>query len=166
MNIEQVSKSYYARRLSLTDINDILNICENNIMYYEFFPPQASAESIKRDMEALPPNKTCDDKYYLGFYNNDKLIAIIDLILNYPEDKIAFIGFFMVDENQQGNGVGSIIIDELLQYLKSIAFVKVKLGYIKGNQQSEKFWLKNQFSIVGKESEIDEHIVVIMEKIL
>ena len=38
-----------------------------------------------------------EDKYYLGFFAGDELVAVMDLILNYPKADIAFIGFFMMN---------------------------------------------------------------------
>lgn len=42
-------------------------------------------ESILDDMEALPPGKSREDKYYVGFFGGGSLAAIVDLILGYPE---------------------------------------------------------------------------------
>ena len=38
-------------------------------------------------MKALPPNKEAFDKYYLGYYDGEKLIAVMDFILGYPDKK-------------------------------------------------------------------------------
>ena len=46
------------------------------------------------DMSVLPPNKEMCDKYYLGFYDGEKLIAVMDFIMAYPDELTAFIGFF------------------------------------------------------------------------
>ncbi len=35
-------------------------------------------------MTALPPGKAMEDKWFVGFYDGDCLIAVMDLILNYP----------------------------------------------------------------------------------
>ena len=31
----------------------------------------------------------------MGYYDGEKLIAVMDLILTYPDEQTAFIGFFM-----------------------------------------------------------------------
>lgn len=41
------------------------------------------------------------DKYYVGFYHKDKLVAVMDLIVKYPNDETAFIGFFMMAKKLQ-----------------------------------------------------------------
>ena len=63
-------------------------------------------ESIAEDLTALPPNIQPTAKYFVGFYSENRLVAILDLIDGYPEDKIAFIGLFMTDIDTQGRGIG------------------------------------------------------------
>ena len=54
-------------------------------------------ESIREDMKVLPPGKSGEDKFYVGFFDGSMLTAVMDLILKYPNDETAFIGLFMVD---------------------------------------------------------------------
>lgn len=106
------------------------------------------------------------DKYYLGYYDGEKLIALLDLIENYPSEKFVFIGFFMTDINVQNRGIGSNIIDELILYLKTNEYVGVRLAWIKGNIQAENFWIKNGFEIIKETSSNVAEVVVLSEKIL
>ena len=47
------------------DIPEILALCEKNTLYYRYCPPFVSEQSIRDDMNALPPGKTVSDKYYV-----------------------------------------------------------------------------------------------------
>ena len=87
MNISTLSSSYTVRKLMKQDIDAVYQLSIANTLYYKHCPPLVTKESILKDMKALPNNKTYDDKYYLGFWDNDKLIAILDLITNYPNIK-------------------------------------------------------------------------------
>ena len=58
----------------------------------------------------------------------------------------------MTDIFVQGNGVGTVIIEELCHYLKTVGFGRVELAWVKGNPQSEKFWKKNHFKPMGERS--------------
>ena len=40
----------------------------------------------------------------------------------------------------------------------------MRLGYIKGNQESERFWTKNNFIPTGIESETDYYTIVVMQR--
>lgn len=96
-------------------------------------------------MKALPPGKSCGDKYYIGFFEGDTLLANMDLILGYPTDEIAFIGLFMTNVHYQNKGVGSHMIGDACRYLKQSGYQKVRIGVDKGNPQSNSFWQKNGF---------------------
>ena len=39
------------------------------------------------------------DKYYVGYFEEDRLGAVIDLILRYPNEETAFIGLFMMEKS-------------------------------------------------------------------
>jgi RimJ/RimL family protein N-acetyltransferase len=106
------------------------------------------------------------DKYYLGFYQDGALIAVMDLISGYPNAENAFIGFFMTAQETQGKGVGSSIIAEICQFLKQAGFSFVRLGYAKGNLQSEAFWMKNKFEQTGEEVSADGYVLVVMQRCL
>ena len=40
----------------------------------------------------------------------------------------------------------------------------MRLGFAKGNPQSEHFWLKNGFERTGVEAQNDGYVVVVLEK--
>lgn len=42
-------------------------------------------KSIESDMMTLPDNIDIKDKYYVGYFKNEKLIAVLDLIDGYPK---------------------------------------------------------------------------------
>lgn len=102
-------------------------------------------KSIESDMVALPDNVDFKDKYYVGYFKNEKLIAVLDLIDGYPKKDIVFIGFFMMVISIQKNGFGSAIVNELIDYLTTLKYREVRLGWINGNLQAEHFWIKNVF---------------------
>lgn len=102
-------------------------------------------KSIESDMMTLPDNIDFKDKYYVGYFKNEKLIAVLDLIDGYPKKDIVFIGFLMIDISIQKNGVGSVIVNELIDYLTTLKYKEVRLGWINGNLQAEHFWIKNVF---------------------
>ena len=154
MKIKDLSKTFYVRKLDKDDIEMIYDLSYKNHIYYQYHPPFVTRESILDDMKALPPGKSYDDKYYIGFFENDSLVAIIDLILDYPTKGIAFIGLFMTNIQYQHKGIGSNIISEITMSLKSLGYRKIRLGVDKGNPQSYSFWSKNNFNVVSEDKYI------------
>ena len=118
MNIELLSKKYVVRRLDINDVDAVYDMSCKNEIFYKYHPPLVTKQSIVEDMEALPPHKSYDDKYYIGFFEDNTLVANMDLILGYPTEEIAFIGLFMTNVLYQNKGVGSNIIRDVCFYLK------------------------------------------------
>ena len=114
-----------------SDVERIYELCRKNSLYYQYCPPLVSEESIICDMNALPQNKDMQDKYYIGYYDGERLIAVMDLIMDFPDETTAFIGFFMTDVAIQNTGIGSGIIKDLCVCLAQIGISKVRLGWVK-----------------------------------
>lgn len=164
LQINQISSKYTVKELTENDIDVIYELELGNPLYYQYCPPAVTRESILEDMEALPPKKTYEDKYYIGFWEKEKLVAIMDLIVEYPNKNTAFVGLFMLEKSVQGNGVGTNIIAEFCSYMKNAGYSFVRLGYVKGNPQSRAFWLKNGFEETGVVCHNEECDIIILEK--
>ena len=164
IDITGFSDAYKVRRLEKADISDIYSLCSKNVLYYKYCPPFVTEQSIINDMKALPPGKEANDKYYVGYYDADKLIAVMDLIMACPDEHTAFIGFFMTDVSVQNKGIGSEIIEELCSYLTGIGLSGVRLGWVRGNPQAAYFWKKNHFSELGLSYNTQNYTVMIAQR--
>lgn len=153
MEIKSLSDTYEVRKLNLEDIDLIYKLsCKNNV-FYQYHPPFVTRESIAADLEALPPGKNDEDKYYVGFFERGKLVAIMDLILDFPTEKVAMIGLFMMNVRDQSKGIGSLIINDCKSCLQSFGYQKIRIGVDNGNTQSNSFWRKNGFIVTGEASD-------------
>ena len=158
VNIDLLSTKYSVRALCEDDIPAIYELCSGNPQYYEYCPPPVTRESIRADLHALPPGKTMDDKYSLGFCQKDRLIAMMDLITHFPEEGVAWIGLFMTTHDVQRQGVGSDIVWGVCNVLAREGFREVQLAFVKDNPQAATFWNKAKFNAIS-ESANDEGIV-------
>ena len=152
------------KRLTEQDVPQIHELFLGNPLYFQHCPPPPSYESIRQDMRALPPGKTYKDKYYVGLFDGDRLIAVLDLITAYPKEKTLFIGFFMVRKEEQGKGLGSEIVSELCSLVRERGFTHIRLGYVKGNPQSKAFWERNHFVPTGIETQTENYTIVVLER--
>ena len=164
MDITKFSNQFQVRRLDQNDIETVFALCSRNSLYYHYCPPSVTRQSIIEDMKALPPDKDLADKYYLGYFSGKKLIAVMDFIASFPEETTAFIGFFMTDVSVQKKGIGSSIIDELCACLPDAGFIRIRLGWVKGNPQAEHFWHKNGFAETGVTYESNGYTVVAAQR--
>ena len=165
INIEKLSNHYIVRKITEDDVDDIIAIMQGNPLFYEYTDARPTRDDLKRDMTALPNGKSIEDKYYIGFFDDNELIAVMDLIDGYPDEDTAFIGFFMMAPKEQGKGTGSRIIEEVSKTLKDAGFTRTRLAINKGNPQSSSFWKKNGFESL-REVERQDGTVILAEKIL
>lgn len=165
MKISQFSNHYQVRKLAEADLEQVLALYHTNPLYFEHFPPLPSMESLANDLVECPPGKELSDKYFLGFWDKDQLLAVLDLIDGYPTAEITYIGLFMVDSKLAGQGLGSKVIAELLSRLAT-HFKKVRLGYVESNPQSSHFWSKVRFCPTGEVKELAGKTIVIAEHAL
>ena len=90
-------------------------------------------------------------------------------------EKVGDLGFSLPtnDENMktgpgdivlyQGNQIGTAIISEVIDYLRSIGKKAVRLAIDKGNPQSTHFWKKNGFEIIS-EADVNGWTKLVAEK--
>lgn len=164
--IEQISSCWQVRPFTEADIPAILALCQGNPTYYRHMGMEPSPENLREVFTALPPGKGMEDKYFLGFYREERLAALLDLVTAYPDKETAFIGWFMVEKSLQGAGLGSAIVADLLACLRDAGFRRVRLGYVKGNRESEGFWRRCGFCPTGQEAEEPGYRVTLAERML
>ncbi|MBR2990737.1 MAG: GNAT family N-acetyltransferase [Solobacterium sp.] len=150
IDISLLSDTYTVRILNENDIPDIVSLCLDHPLFYEYTSVRPTAGQVRTDMTALPPGKTEADKYYAGFFDDDGLIAVIDLIDGYPDSDTAFIGFFMVRKDLEGKGIGSSLINEVTRTLSEAGFCRIRLCINEGNPQSGHFWEKQGFRLLER----------------
>ena len=165
IDINKLSQRYDVRKLNFDDVEMIYTFCKRNTQYYEYCGKEITIELIENDLEITPPGIPIEQKYYIGFFDNNKLVAIMDLIDGYPDSDYVYIGFFMMNCELQGIGIGSVIISDTFEYLRGQGFQKCQLGIDKDNPQSNHFWKKNGFEVI-KEVPIEDGIILVAEKSL
>lgn len=165
IDIKKLSGHYEVRVLVDSDIGDILELCQGNPMFYEYTEAQPTREQIQNDMKVTPSGIELSAKYYFGFFRNQNLIAVMDLIDGYPKPEIAYIGFFMMNQTYQGKRVGTAIISEVADYLKTIGKTSIQLAIDKGNPQSAHFWQRNGFEVIS-EADVNGWTKLVAEKSL
>jgi len=162
-DINKFSNQYSVRFLKENDIDSVIGVCNGNPLFYEYTIARPTKENLLEDMRLTPPGIDLKDKYYVGYFDNETLVAVLDLIDGWPSKEVAYIGFFMMNHSYQGKNIGSSIIKELSIYLKSLNVKYLRLAVDDGNPQSLHFWHKNGFELV-KSVTTDEGIKHVSEK--
>lgn len=55
MEAARLSKTYHVRCLCEANIWQVYALCHGDLQYYRYHPPLATEDSIRADMQALPP---------------------------------------------------------------------------------------------------------------
>ncbi len=164
MPVVRLSGEYSVRELSAADIPEMLRVAQSNPLFYQYMRPDPTEENLAADLTALPPRRTLADKHFFGWFADERLVAMMDLIWRHPKPDMAFIGWFILDGAVQGMGLGRRLVSNVLTMLKSQGVTEVRLGRIEGNPQSEHFWHVCGFTENGLGYDTDDYHVVIMAK--
>ncbi len=162
MKILEETKNYKIVKINENNISQVFNLCKHNKKYYEYLQENVSLDGVKSIINELPPNTSINNKYFVGLYKANKLIAILDLIDGYPEENNAFIDLFMVDVRCQGKGVGQDIIKNLLNTLKIKNYSSLGLGVIDKNKEALSFWKKIGFETTGQIYNNEKYNIVML----
>ena len=165
INISMLSGRFSVRRMDDSDADALLLFCRENVLYYQYCKAEPSREQILNDLHITPPGVGPDDKYYVGFFRDGELAAVMDYIDGYPAPDKGFIGFFMMNAALQGKQIGSGIIRDVCAYLKRTGKTAVRLAMAEDNPQAGHFWKKNGFVVIGQAA-MEGWTALVAEKLL
>ena len=155
LNIDALSTSHEVRTITEADISDVYDLCKSNQKYYEYMNTVPTEESLTQVISRIPEGAAGDSKYFVGFYEGDKPVALLDLITGYPEKDDAFIGWFMVDGHLQRQGVGSRIFADIRAAMAGQGYDYLSLSCEKENEEAIAFWKAQGFKV---KEETETHI--------
>lgn len=159
-----LSGEYAVRELTRADVPEMLRVAQSNPLFYRYMRPDPTPENLAADLTALPPGRTLADKHFLGWFEGERLAAMMDLITHHPKPDMAFIGWFILDGARQGQGLGRHLVHDVLAMLKAEGIHEVRLGRIAGNPQSEHFWHACGFAENGLSYDTADYRVLVMAK--
>ena len=162
--VQQSLVDYKVRRLTIDGLQELYDFCKANTRYYKYMRMEPTMENLSEVFSTLPPNKDIEDRFFMGIYDGERLVVILDIVKGYPEENIAYIGWFMVNKDMQGKGIGREIIDKVIEVLRNVAFHAVMLGCIKDNVEAYRFWTNNGFEKTENEMDTGDYILVEMRK--
>ena len=150
IDISRLSRRYAVRRMGEEDADTILAFCRENDQFYRYCSAEPTLARVLEDLTLTPPGVALSDKHYVGFFDGETPVAILDLIDGYPDEATAYIGFFMMNKALQGRGVGTAIIGEVCAHLRETGKTAVRLAIAEDNPQANHFWRKNGFRVLRK----------------
>ena len=152
------------RRLTDEDLPALLALCESNPAYYELYGERPTLENLAQALRELPPGCCADQKVFLGFFAQGELVAVMDIVRGYPDERAAYVGLLMVDGAWHGRGIGSQVARDELHRLRAKGFSRVRLAYIQGNEPARTFWAKLGFEPAGVPVSTPHYVAIPMER--
>lgn len=159
---QKFSNTFLVRPLTKDDVEAVLRLYLTNPYFFEQCPPTPTEASVLSDMNKLPYGKRLSDKHFVGYFDNDTLVAVLDLVEGYPSEDKAFIGLFILDKAYQGKGIGSQLIVELLENITQ-RFDIIRLGYVTTNVPAKLFWQKQGFVLTEEVSQEESYTISLAE---
>lgn len=143
------------REITPDDVDVVQALIESDPGYTEritgYPPGPADAQSL---LIMRPENLAEDAKVVLGAWEENELVAVVDLLRGCPNDSTAFIGLLEVHGNHQGRGVGATAYRLVAQYVgTSWPEVRtLRLAVVDTNAATAAgFWIKQGFEPTGEE---------------
>ncbi len=117
----------------------------NKYFYSRTLFHELTIEECIEDITYIPPNTNLQQKFYVGIYREDSMIALLDYLEGYPSKNIVYIGFFILNADQHGKGLGRYFIETFFQAAKVNGFDEVKLACYEVNERGYLFWSRMGF---------------------
>ena len=181
LDIQALGTSYNVRHLTGADISDVVMLVRSNRRFYRQLgirPSRSRLTEIVTNIAkggdyagnveggeggAVRPEDAAT--YFVGFFDDDdELVAVLDLICGYPELHDAFIGWFMVDADLQGRGVGSGIFADVRAAMKAQGYTRLQLKCPKASESALSFWEEQGFQPVGHEESNGIYDVIVLAR--
>ena len=152
VNIHALSTAHQVRRITPADISDVYELCKSNQKYYACVNDAPTVESLTAIISRIPEGADAEDKHFVGFYDGERLVCILDLITGYPEKNDAFIGWFMVEGTLQHQGIGSRIFADIRAAMAGQGYDYLSLSCEQENEEAIAFWQAQGFRATGQNS--------------
>ena len=140
-------------RISEENVRDVWALMKGNVYFYSRTQGhEVTLEECRDDITALPPGARMDEKTYVAVYDgdDDQMLAAVDLIEGFPDEKTAYIGLLMLDAQRQRKGLGKRIFEAIMMTAKEKGFEYIELACYEANEIGFTFWCANGFEVIRK----------------
>ncbi|KRL62650.1 GNAT family N-acetyltransferase [Lactobacillus psittaci] len=152
-----------ATLLSERDLSLIYKLCQTQPQYFKQMGQTLSYQHLKHQLTALPDSGLSQDsKQFWGFWKGKELIAFCELILKFPEEDSAIIGWFMVKKSATGHGLGGELIQSIKKHLVNFKIKEIILSRSDKNYSGKSFWMAQGFEPTGEVEKYPEVTMITM----
>jgi ribosomal protein S18 acetylase RimI-like enzyme len=142
------------RAVEPDDVDAVQELIESDPGYTERITGYPPGSSDAQSLLMMRPESIPEDaKLVLGAWENDELVAVVDLLRGYPNESTAFIGLLEVHGKHQRRGLGAAAYGLVEQYVAGTwpEVEKLRLAVVDTNADTAaKFWVAMGFRQTGE----------------
>jgi RimJ/RimL family protein N-acetyltransferase len=159
-----------ARLLGQDDLPAIETVFEAGRDYLEMVSAEVDIHAeAQAFLTELPPGKDIADKQSIGIFSDtDRWIGLMDVIRDYPDPGMWWIGLLLLRSDQRGSGLGGQILEAFSAFALRSGARELRLGVVGQNPAAFRFWQRMGFIETGRrpprQADIRAEIVIEMRK--
>lgn len=128
----------------------LLERCADYMTLEDGAPPGPSAAADL--IEALPPDRTHEDKHLLALAPaaGEPLVAVIDVVRDFPGERDWFVGLVLIDPAARGRGLGAAVMADLEEWLRGQGATASYLAVLERNPDAQRFWTRQGYQLIDR----------------
>ena len=132
---------------AVTELQELLERCEDFEVLVTGHPPDPHAAADL--LIEVPPDHPLRDKFVIGVWTDDGLTAAIEVLRDFPEPHVWYLGLLLVAPEARGSGLGARIVEALKTWIRSHDGRTIRLVTQDQNPDALRFWLAQGFVQIG-----------------
>ncbi|TDW97824.1 GNAT family N-acetyltransferase [Kribbella sp. VKM Ac-2566] len=142
------------RAIGVGDVGGLQELIESDPGYTERVTGYPPGESDAQSLLMMRPEGLAEDaKVVLGAFAGQQLVAVVDLLRGFPNERTAFIGLLEVHSAHQGRGSGRATYELVQRYVETTwpEIRTMRLAVVDTNAQvATGFWRRLGFEATGE----------------
>lgn len=131
---------YQVKLLTQAELEEIYALQKEHPAYHaQFLAHELTKADVLADLTTLPAGVSPEQKFYLGFYEADELILIVDLVLDYPKTQNAFLGLVIGAKKHLGQGKATKVMQVLRSCLKREGYTTMLASSLSTDENAKHF---------------------------
>lgn len=130
------------------EVADLYGRCADYFLLQDGVPPTlADASALFTE---VPPEKDAGDQTVLGWRAREGLVAVAQILRDFPSDGTWFLGLMIVDASRRGRGLGRSIYAAVEHWAAARGATEMRVAVLEGNGAGERFWRSLGFEEVRR----------------
>ena len=151
IDIEALSTTFDVREVHDSAVTDVQLLARSNHRYWRELGARPTTAAVTSIIKDVPEGAT--EKHFLGFYDeNEGLVAVMDLIVGYPDATGALIRWFTVAADRHRQGIGSQLFADVRASLAAQGVTHLTLQ-VPEQEGPLAFWTEQGFEATGERDE-------------